>query len=307
MKKPTTKASSPILSSTPSQPNLKTKDLVLIKNEITSSISLPLTTPSNPFSSNKTYVSKYKNYLSDTFNSKSYCLISSYIKYNKHLLLHTNNFHQVIKDISTVIRKLTMNEMEIALYTLYIDNLILKRQKTLSLTNLFLYIGILTKYHSTLSSEQYIRYFKRNDIDLFENYTKWRSQQSENIFSLKIINQRYKMLKKLNHSFDKKYYINYNKLVDQILTVDNEDISINEKEEEDKFNINHNTLNTNSCSGKNCTKKEETYFDNKEELNYFDSNFNMKGYEDSNIIDNLQFTEEFISDCDDLLNFEHQQ
>ena len=307
MKKSTTNSSSPISSNTPSQSNLKTKDLVLIKNEITSSISLPLTTPSIPFSSHKTYVSKYKHYLSNTFNSKSYCLISSYIKHNKHLLLHTNNFHQVIKDISNVIRKLMMNEMEIALYTLYIDNLILKRQKTLSLTNLFLYIGILTKYHSTLSSEQYIRYFKRHDIDLFEKYTKWRSQQGENIFSLKIINQRYKMLKKLNNSFDKKYYINYNKLVDQILTVDNEDISINEKEEEDKFNINHNTLNTNSCSGKNCTKKEETYFDNKEELNYFDSNFNMKGYEDSNIIDNLQFTEEFISDCDDLLNFEHQQ
>lgn len=191
----------------PLSSSLSTCDIYSIKQ----SIQLKTSPPHHYIPSNN-YELNYSHYMCSHFNIKSYSLINNYVLNNKCLISYKPFLFYVVKH-------LFMNQPEIILYSLYIDTLFINNQlkHSLSKQTVLLFIGLLTKYHSTMKSEYFLKYFNSRNNHLFKQYTQWRQHINEPFFNIIDINKRYKQLNNIEGEDIKKQYLDYNEIVNLIV------------------------------------------------------------------------------------------
>ena len=165
---------------------------------------------------NENYYTRYSRYITEEFNSKCIFLIVSFINTSTTLPVHLRTEKNLHKELISIVKQLMMNEFEITLFTLNIDD-IGWEIPTLNFSLHLLFIGILTKFHSNVTSELFLRHFKSENKNFIDCYSKWKDLIKENFFSIVDINERYKLLNRPHNSFCKKNYIDYNSVVDKII------------------------------------------------------------------------------------------
>lgn len=90
------------------------------------------------------YELRFKEYLTEEFNVKCVFLIMSFINSSQSLPSHLQKSQDFLQELLSIIRELMMNEFEIALYTMYIDEIGWEKKDFKTKLHL-LCIGILTK------------------------------------------------------------------------------------------------------------------------------------------------------------------
>ena len=167
-------------------------------------------------SSSENYYSRYSQYITEEFNSKCIFLIVSFIHTSETLPSNLRTEKNLHKELISIVKQLMMNEFEITLFTLNIDD-IGWEMPSLDFSLHLLFVGLLTKFHSNVTSELFLRHFKTINNNFIDCYSKWKDIIKENFFSIVDINERYKMLNRPHNSFCKKNYIDYNTVVDRII------------------------------------------------------------------------------------------
>ena len=107
-----------------------------------------------------------------------------------------------------------MNEFEITLFTLLIDEYGWVDDKE---PDHLLFIGILTKYHSCLSAEFFLKHFKESKPNVVNHYVQWKNSKATRIFNIADINKMYNKLNRPFNIYCTKDYIDYNSAVDKII------------------------------------------------------------------------------------------
>ena len=165
---------------------------------------------------NMKYYSKYALYTTQSFNNESFLLAEAYINTPTFDNFKRNQKVLLLKSLLKVIRDLLMNNYEICLFTLLLDNIVNQINEKDIVKNLF-FVGILTKYHSCFQSEKFLKYFQKRNKHIKEEFKRWRINIKEENFGVVEINERIKMLHRNKRSDERRQYINYNSLVNEIV------------------------------------------------------------------------------------------
>jgi hypothetical protein len=162
----------------------------------------------------ETYDKKYYYYITEEFNMKCISLIVKYIHISKTLSENERTNRNIHKELISITKQLMMNEFEITLFTLLIDEYGWVDDKE---PDHLLFIGILTKYHSCLSAEFFLKHFKESKPNIVNHYIQWKDSKATRIFNIADINRMYNKLNKPYNIYCTKDYIDYNNAVDKII------------------------------------------------------------------------------------------
>jgi hypothetical protein len=162
----------------------------------------------------ETYDKKYYHYITEEFNMKCISLIVKYIHISKTLSENERTNRNIHKELISITKQLMMNEFEITLFTLLIDEYGWVDDRE---PDHLLFIGILTKYHSCLSAEFFLKHFKESKPNIVNHYIQWKDSKATRIFNIADINRMYNKLNKPYNIYCTKDYIDYNNAVDKII------------------------------------------------------------------------------------------
>ena len=162
----------------------------------------------------ETYDKKYYYYITEEFNMKCISLIVKYIHISKTLSENERTNRNIHKELISITKQLMMNEFEITLFTLLIDEYGWVDDRE---PDHLLFIGILTKYHSCLSAEFFLKHFKESKPNIVNHYIQWKDSKATRIFNIADINRMYNKLNKPYNIYCTKDYIDYNNAVDKII------------------------------------------------------------------------------------------
>ena len=229
-----------------------------IKNQITENIKNKKNSPinldinkileSDDFEE-KGYSKKYSYYLKEEFNSKIILMTLKYINESKIFQNDQKNDFDFIFEFINIIKNLLFNEFELSVLALYLDEIgwttwqhfyfiSLTIKKKLNPEKYYLLlINILEKYNKDF----------KNSFELWSNNFSKNFSKLENI-EITEINKKFLELSKQIYDFNKKKFIDYNYLVNKILSnaKSNKDKVQNDKEEKEKVEvINKNQINAN--------------------------------------------------------------
>ena len=162
----------------------------------------------------ETYDRKYYHYITEEFNMKCISLIVKYIHMSKTLSENERTNKNIHKELMSITKQLMMNEFEITLFALLIDEYGWVDDKE---PDHLLFIGILTKYHSCLSAEFFLKHFKETKPNIVNHYIQWKDSKAPRIFNIADINKMYNKLNRPFNIYCTKDYIDYNNAVDKII------------------------------------------------------------------------------------------
>ena len=111
-----------------------------------------------------------------------------------------------------------MNEIEITLFTMYIDDLGWSFPGIHYLVHI-LFTALLTKHHCNKNIDHFMNYFQMQNSFFIENYTKWKEKINEDDYTNEEINERVTQINKPFNSYCVADYIDYNCVVDSIITL----------------------------------------------------------------------------------------
>ena len=111
-----------------------------------------------------------------------------------------------------------MNEIEITLFTMYIDDLGWSFPGIHYLVHI-LFTALLTKHHCNKNIDHFMNYFQMQNAFFIENYTKWKEKINEDDYTNEEINERFTQINKPFNSYCVADYIDYNCVVDSIITL----------------------------------------------------------------------------------------
>ena len=205
--------------------------------------------------SEKLYTSKYSHYLHHEFNNTIVNMIILYINKINSFPLYYKNEPNFTYNMVSLFKHLLMNEIEVAYFTILLDNIGWKYENY----EHWLYfniLGIITKKQCG-NEEDFILLFKNlsrvnkkfiDEYSTFINDKKIISKIDENNISLKAINKRYLQLTKPVNSYCRKNIINYQDILDKIVKLsqpyfkESYDTKINDNnfKYDDKISINDN-------------------------------------------------------------------
>lgn len=111
-----------------------------------------------------------------------------------------------------------MNEIEITLFTMYIDDLGWSFPGIHYLVHI-LFTALLTKHHCNKNIDHFMNYFQMQNSFFIENYTKWKEKINEDDYTNEEINERFTQINKPFNSYCVADYIDYNCVVDSIITL----------------------------------------------------------------------------------------
>ena len=205
------------------------------------------------------YSKKYSRYLKEELNSKIILMILKYIKESKIFQDEQKNDFNFIFEFIIVIKNLFFNEFELSTLALFLDEIgwttwqdfyfisLTVKNKTLSDKNFSLLINILEKYNKDFKSS----------FDLWSKNSSKIIMKLEKI-DLTEINKKFSELSKNIYDFNKKKFIDYNNLVNKILSnVKINKVKNNNEEDNNPINSNQIYSNQNSINFYNNSNKIE--------------------------------------------------
>ena len=111
-----------------------------------------------------------------------------------------------------------MNEIEITLFTMYIDDLGWSFPGIHYLVHI-LFTALLTKHHCNKNIDHFMNYFQLQNECFIEKYTKWKEKINEDDYTNEEINERFTQINKPFNPYCVSDYIDYNCVVDSIITL----------------------------------------------------------------------------------------
>ena len=306
-----------LLSKKRSQPDTQIKEVDMVKvkkkiNEIMLSIGNEKDEKENELDS--LYESMHKKYILNEFNSN--CL-----KYINRIILdakenHLKKFQGIFdlnKAFTLIIKELLMNEFELILLSLYLNSIDLSVCKDITtFKNSLIYLCFLIK-KLTLSQEKLapINSFLNRKYQSFDDkFNEWLESNAyifnnKLFFSYKEINERFSEYNQSNSIYCKNNYIDYNLVIDRILTMSvpyNDDKNNNLFESKNMNEINHNIGNMfngfnnsiNNLKGEqnkiNINQSNLTNNNNNNNWNNYISTYQIESYlNDKNNNNNLNY------------------
>ena len=238
---------------------------------------------------NKTYYLKYTQYILYTFNSTIVNMIIVFFNENKAFIELYRPEQNFIYNLICLLKKLMMNEIEVAYFTLLLDKLGFKYENI----DLWIYLtvlGIITKKSTSKENDYslFIKIFSRKYPKFEETYLNFISDEiildkiaNKNI-NIKLINNRFNELTKPINSFCRKNYIILDGIIDKIVNLSHpyDKVKIPNRINKNESNI---IFNEDIISYINNNQKEIN-FQNIRDIN----NDNLDGFlNENNIIENL--------------------
>ena len=217
-------------------------------------------------SDDENYEKQYQEYLLTEFNPNCFLFLNRIISNTKILNSEFQNIKNVHKILVDVIKKLMLNEYELTLFSIFLDNIDMINKTKYSF-DIFLYlIGLKIKELTSDNISIFLKHLQSENKEIeFENiYNTWKKEIEDKtkLLTLKEINSKFKMLKRNFNTYCKFNFIDYNYIVDKILTmslpynnqrkvINEENIIIlnnaenNKKEKKSNIKINSNENNEN--------------------------------------------------------------
>ena len=240
---------------------------------------------------NKTYYSKYTQYILYSFNSTIVNMIIVYFNKNKEILEIYRLEQNFIYNSICLLKNLLMNEIEVSYFTLLLDKMGFKYEKIDYMIYLTI-LGIITKKSLSKDNEHsfFINIFSRKYPKFEETYLNYISDEKildkieKNNINIKLINKRFIELTKPTNSFCRKNYIILEGLIDKIVYLSQ---PYDKKEIKDSINTNENNIifNEDIISYINNIQKEIS-FENIRDIGN-DNNFNDIIVNGNNCYENL--------------------
>ena len=299
-----------LLSKKRQEPDTPPKDVDMVKlkkkiNEIMCSIC----NPNNKENTNINYLyqSMHKNYLQNELTSNCLNYINKMIiDVKKNHLKKYQGIFELNKLFISIIKELLMNEFELLLLSLYLESIDISLYSDIftfqeSLIYLCYFIKKLTLSTEKLSP---INSFLIRKYQGFEDkFNKWLQSNSSVLnnklyFSYLEINQRFKEYNISYSIYCKNNYIDYNLIIDRILTMSipynegkNDNLFVNKKENDLTFENNSN-INTNSIKNESKSNINEIFFTTTNNKNNYNKSNNNNNSNINNI--NNLYTPNFI-------------
>ena len=238
-------------------------------NEIMCSICNPINKENNNIDSS--YQSMHQNYLLNEFSSNCLNYINKIIiDVNKNHLKKFQGLFELNKIFISIVKELLMNEFELLLLSLYLESVDISLYSDIftfeeSLVYLCYFIKKLTLSSENLSP---INSFLIRKYQCFEDkFNKW-FQSNSSVFNNKLyfsyweINQRFKEYNISYSIYCKNNYIDYNLIIDRILTMSipynegkSENLFVDKKDNSNELTYeNKSIINTNSMKNFNENK-----------------------------------------------------
>ena len=243
------------LSKKRSEPDTKRQEIDMVKfkkkiNEIMYTISNESNKSSNDLDIQ--YESLRKNYFLNEFTSNCLKYINKIILFvKKNHLKKFQGIFELNKIFITIIKELLMNEFELLLLSLYLESVdISSCEDIISFRDSLIYLCFLIK-KLTLSQERLtpINSFLNRKYQSFDDkFNKWFESNSavfnnKLYFSYMEINQRFKEYNQSHSIYCKNNYIDYNLIIDRILTMS---IPYNDAKNDNLFENRNNEGNNNN-------------------------------------------------------------
>ena len=269
-------------------------DMVKIKKKI-NEIMCSICNPDNIRNRNSDYLYQlmHKNYLLNEFSSNCLNYINKIITdVSKNHLKKFQGIFELNKLFISIIKELLMNEFELILLSLYLESIDISLYPDIfafkeSLIYLCYFIKKLALSSEKLSPINSFLIRKYQGFD--EKFNKWFQLYSpvfnnKLYFSYMEINQRFKEYNSSYSIYCKNNYIDYNLIIDRILTMSipynegkSDNLFISRKENTNTSDlkietVSGNSINTNSNNNLNKNKVNEILFQNNN--NYNKNNFN---------------------------------
>ena len=243
------------LSKKRAEPDTKRQEIDMVKfkkkiNEIMYTISNESNKSSNDLDIQ--YESLRKNYFLNEFTSNCLKYINKIILFvKKNHLKKFQGIFELNKIFITIIKELLMNEFELILLSLYLESVdISSCEDIISFRDSLIYLCFLIK-KLTLSQERLtpINSFLNRKYQSFDDkFNKWFESNSavfnnKLYFSYMEINQRFKEYNQSHSIYCKNNYIDYNLIIDRILTMS---IPYNDAKNDNLFENRNNEGNNNN-------------------------------------------------------------
>ena len=288
-----------LLSKKRSQPDTQIKevDMVKVKKKINELMfSICKENEEKPNELDSLYESMYKKYILNEFNSNC-------IKYINRIILDTKENHlkkfqgifDLNKTLTLIIKELLMNEFELLLLSLYLNSVDLSLCKdVITFKNSFIYLCFFIK-KLTLSQEKLApinSFLNRKYQDFDDKFNDWLESNAyvfnnKLFFSYKEINERFKEYNQSNSIYCKNNYIDYNLVIDRILTMS---VPYNDVKNDNLFeykNININNINEkNNNLGNIFNSLNSSYNNLTENQNKINFNINQNDLFNNNNLNN---------------------
>ena len=208
----------------------------------------------------KEYSKKYSRYINEELNSQLILMILKYIKESKIFQNEHKNDFNFIFEFTTVIKNLFFNEFELSALALCLDDI----GWTSWLNFYFISLTVKKILMSEQNAKNYlllVNILNKYNKDFITSFNIWSKNFRVNIVKLENleltkINQKFIELSKHIYDFNKKKFIDYNNLVNEIL-LNEKNKTHNEKEEKteitnpSKINVNQNNLNISNINNNN--------------------------------------------------------
>ena len=245
----------------------------------------------------KEYYNRYTEYMAEQFNSTIVHMIIIYINKSKDFPEEYKTEVFFMNKIVNLIKHLLMNEIELACFTILLDEMGWKHP-TIDHWTYFSILGIFSKKICGHEEESSLlnNIFERKNNEFIDYYTSVCDEEKinnvvEEKLTVKLMNDRYKKLTKSINSYCRKNFINYNGIVDKIVKWSQpygDQSNGNELYNDEQLNLNKNkkNINNNKDSNKDNNKDNNLLFDFKEE---YISPFHTEQNKTNNIINNNSY------------------
>ena len=164
------------------------------------------------------YEENYKQYITEVFNSKIINLVIRFIKTSTKIPEHIIQEKQIFKNIINIVKELMMNEIEITLMSKYIDDIGWTFPELHHLVHI-LFVALFTKEKSNMDIRMFIDHFDKQNVYFKKWYEYWKGEISEECFQNEELFEHFSELNKPFNSYCENNYIDFNCLVDTIITL----------------------------------------------------------------------------------------
>jgi len=187
-------------------------------------------------SDDEKYEKQYQEYLLTEFNTNCILFLTRILSDSKIFNSEFQNTKNIHKILMNVIKTLMLNEYELTLFSILLDNINIINKTKYSLDIILYLIGLQIKELTSDNISIILKHLKFENKEIeFENiYNTWKKELEDKtkLLTLKQINYKFKMLKRNFNPYCKFNFIDYNNIVDKILTMslayNNEGKMINE-------------------------------------------------------------------------------
>ena len=222
---------------------------------------------SNPSEYEKEYQKRYSYYLKEEFNSNIITMFFNYISMSKVIPVSFKNNRYFIKEFLKIIRDLLINEIDFATTALVFDHLGWIKEDDDPW--LYIYFICLSGKKIASSDGSYNTLLKILDsnnkgfIDRFKNWSNNNNNQKKfNQINIVKTNQKYRELMKHRNAFENNQrFINYNELVNKIVSTSKQKENIQQLNQINN-NINNNQNNKSIFNQPNQQISMNILFDN---------------------------------------------